>query len=348
MSIIDKLILKRLFSVFLIVFSTINGIMYMMNFTKISNRLFNLSFTDIIAMASFLSPMTMFETIQYVLLITIFIVVNDFFQSNELTIFKVTGLNNKKLVKPFIFIISFSIFIAIITQLIFPITIKKHSNNKNLYESAGILNTLKKNTFNDFGNHTIIFKNIENKNLLKDMIIIERKPEQETIIFSKTAEIGMDSNHEILLDLNDVEFIKIDKKDYNVNLSTNKNSQISFKTLTNIEAESPIKKVLKTISTEDLYMQCTKKNLNCKEFHRRILNIVQLLTIGLFLTFSLLQKNNLRIDRRFLDINTLLFLLFILGSTSFIAPILIKKNIVKILYLMHFGFILCLLKKYTK
>lgn len=332
LNLLSKYILKKSIKTFFVIFFSINGILYTIKFTKISNRLFNMSFFEITNIVNLLSPIFIFETMFYVLIVSIFLSIYQFFSSNELTIFKVMGYNYKDLMLPFAILTALSFLISVLSQILFPYSIKKHIEQKAIYSSANLIGFLKKNTFNDIANKTIIFKNIKNNNTIKDLILINKSKDSDEVIFSEEAKIGINSKNEIFVQFENSKFLKFNKIENKFYFSENDSGELILNTFGKDDISIDADNFLAQYSLVELYKECSLENKNCLEFHKRIINSLQLIFVGLFISITLLTKNNSRVDRLFFDHRAIFVLIFSIILTNFILPILVKRNLLYLIY----------------
>lgn len=341
--IINRYLLKNFIKNGVVIFLTFNSIFLLMNFTKIGARLskFGISFAKIFYLSSLIVPLSAFQTLSYVFFLALFITLSSVFRSNELIIYKSIGMDYKKLMRPIIIFTMIAFLVSIFLETTFPLSIRKYTDLKNFYSSSNILSSMKKKTFNTFNNSTIVFKNVDRNDNIKDIIMVKKEKNTSTIILAEKGEIGFEGEDIILrLDLN--RFIEIGEDGKSLKISENEYSEVA---LTDHFTMDPDKvKPNKITNPVLLSIKELKENIMDKEyaeeFHKRILTPIQILIIGFVCGLILLKKTTPRVTSVFRDIFIFAFFGYIVSLNQFILPVLIEKNFIYLLYIHHLVIVL--------
>ena len=141
-------------------------------FTANSSVAAILTYSQLAMLSPFLLPQLLFQFMPFVHLGTLFFVLNELYNNNELISFKALGFSYRKLFSVFAIFTLFVLIITIALALIYPKTNSFFLSQRNLFGATNFLQHLEPGKINSFGNkYKIFFNSIDKQKKLHNVTI---------------------------------------------------------------------------------------------------------------------------------------------------------------------------------
>ena len=208
-------------------------------FTANSSVAAILTYSQLAMLSPFLLPQLLFQFMPFVHLGTLFFVINELYNNNELISFKALGFSYRKLFNVFAIFTLFVLIITIALALIYPKTNSFFLSQRNLFGATNFLQHLEPGKINSFGNkYKIFFNSIDKQKKLHNVTITtSADDDRQRIIYADDVVLGYNDNNQLVarcrnVDVLDMNFGKAKKK-----LIGKENEEQKKQKITNIKME---------------------------------------------------------------------------------------------------------------
>ena len=153
------------------------------------------TFIQMLTILPLLLPMLVFQFLPFIYFLTLFLVLSEIYNDNELVCFKSIGISYKKIVLIFCYFACFILLLFVLLAFLYPKTNEIFYKKRNEFGAINILKQLQPNKLNTFGKYQVFFTDIDENNNLRNVSILKNEKDKKTNeeIYKKKKIIHMDS-----------------------------------------------------------------------------------------------------------------------------------------------------------
>ena len=208
-------------------------------FTANSSVAAILTYSQLAMLSPFLLPQLLFQFMPFVHLGTLFFVLNELYNNNELISFKALGFSYRKLFNVFAFFTLFVLIITIALALIYPKTNSFFLSQRNLFGATNFLQHLEPGKINSFGNkYKIFFNSIDKQKKLHNVTITtSADDDRQRIIYADDVVLGYNDNNQLVARCRNVDVLDMNLGKAKKKLIGKENEEHKKRKITNIKME---------------------------------------------------------------------------------------------------------------
>ena len=326
-------------------------------FTANSSVAAILTYSQLAMLSPFLLPQLLFQFMPFVHLGTLFFVLNELYNNNELISFKALGFSYRKLFNVFAIFTLFVLVITIALALIYPKTNSFFLSQRNLFGATNFLQHLEPGKINSFGNkYKIFFNSIDKQKKLHNVTITtSMNDDRHRIIYADDVVLGYNDNNQLVARCRNVDVLDMNLGNAKKKLIGKENEEPKKQKITNIKMEGidllfdtifknayssmsvKEKKIARMTNLKKLWKKYNNKETNTMaitiEWHSRCYAYYAIITTITAVCCLLLRRQTNRIPAKRLTMFVILLAGAMSLSRAFELDFFYEANIINAFYI---------------